>query len=156
MSKTEFVKALNDSEPQLQIIKTMRLLQQTTQQMREDLQVLPEAIAQEVAPLIQLEQRVEDICEAQRAAITALVEEISGQTRDQLNGAANLISRAADQVSNSAQTLECIVKATNQAEVMEAKITSLSKQLDSLTPQIALLTDKIDILMKSHRINSQG
>lgn len=150
MSKLEIVRKLNDCEPQLMIVDAVRKLQQTTQQMSDDLKLLPEAIAEEVAPLIALEQRVEDICQTQRAVIIALVEEIAGQTSEQLNKAANRISNAADQVSDSVQTLDRLNRQQEitQAEVMGAKITNLSSQLDALTSQVTVLSDKMSILVK--------
>lgn len=71
LSKLEIVRNLNDSGPQLQIVTAMRTLEKITQQMSDELKLLPEAIAQEVAPLIELEERVKEISQAQTEAISA-------------------------------------------------------------------------------------
>lgn len=103
LSKLEIVRNLNDSGPQLQIVTVMRTLEKITQQLSDELKLLPEAIAQEVAPVIELEERVKEISQAQTEAISA---------------------------------------------TMGAKITNLSSQLDDLTSQVIILSDKMSILVK--------
>jgi hypothetical protein len=53
MSKLEMVKALNDSGPQLMIVDAVRTLQQTTQQMNEQISNLPETISNETAKALE-------------------------------------------------------------------------------------------------------
>ena len=68
MTKLETVRALNDSGPQLQIVESVRTLQQSVSLMHEDLKRLPGAVSTETAqtlePLARLRQDVTQVLEA--------------------------------------------------------------------------------------------
>jgi DNA repair exonuclease SbcCD ATPase subunit len=114
MSKLETVRGLNDSSPNLQIVAAVRTLQQIAQQMSDDLRSLPEAISKEVAPLVELEQIVGEIAQAQRTAISALVEQISGETKQGLK-------EVSDQIQISAQALKPLPALLQNLEEQERK-----------------------------------
>jgi chromosome segregation ATPase len=88
MMKLETVRALNDSGPQLQIVESVRTLQQVVSQMHEDLKSLPGAVSTETAqalePLARLRQDVTQVLEAydkvtahQRKALDELTQQMS-------------------------------------------------------------------------------
>lgn len=88
MTKLQTVQALNDSGPQLQIVQSVRTLQQAVSQMHEDLKGLPGAVSVETAqalePLARLRQDVTQVLEAydtmtahQRKALDELTQEMS-------------------------------------------------------------------------------
>lgn len=121
MTKLETVRALNDSGPQLQIVESVRTLQQSVRLMHEDLKHLPDAISAETAqalePLARLQQEVMQVLEAYDT-VTA----IQRQTLDELT----------QQMSASAaQSFE------QKVEKLDATISDLSRSLSALKTSLS-------------------
>ena len=92
MSKTETVRALNDSGPQLEILRTLReissqgqglvtsldKIQGQSAGLSQDMKSLPQALASEVAPMLaeleRLASMLDTNMEAQRATFGAIAE----------------------------------------------------------------------------------
>ena len=88
MTKIETVKSLNDSEPQLLIVESVRTLEETVTLMQKDLKILPAAVANETTnalrPLTVLQEEVNGILahfdkltNIQRQSLNELSQEIS-------------------------------------------------------------------------------
>lgn len=124
MSKTETVRRLNDCGPQLQIVASVRSLEHTMAQMREDLAQLPQGVATETAqalePLDQLRQDVRKALEAydqvtaiQRKTLDELTQEVTRKATEAFGRQAQALAattadlqRATQQVAAMADQLQ--------------------------------------------------
>jgi len=116
MTKLETVRALNDSGPQLQIVESVRTLQQSVSLMHEELKRLPVAISTETAqtlePLARLRQDVTQVLEAYDK-VTAIQRKTLDELTQQMSASA-------------AQTFE------QKAGKLDATISDLSRSLSGL------------------------
>lgn len=126
MSKLETVRALNDSKPQLELISAVQRLEQTVQQLRQELGVLPPTLADEVVRVLEplqdvltLPDQVRAMSDLQRDLISVLVSQGTEELREQVGG---------------------LGRALNQARIELGGITGLPVRLktavDELTPLI--------------------
>ena len=131
MTKLETVRALNDSGPQLQIVESVRTLQQSLSLMHEDLKRLPVAVSTETAqtlePLARLQQDVTQVLEAydkvtaiQRKTLDELTEQMSvsaakaferkaGELDKTISGLSNSLSGLETSISSMKETAEQVV-----------------------------------------------
>ena len=127
MSKLEMVKNLPSAKSTL--AESLRQLQEIS----EELIILPQAISKEVAPLVELEQRVEEITQAQRLAISQTVEEITSTTYTRLAETANAVRVTVDQLENLAPLISELKQhttgMTTAAQEVEMRVNKLKPQL---------------------------
>lgn len=125
MSKLETVRALNDSGPQLQIVESVRTLQQVVSLMHEDLKRLPGAVATETAqalePLARLRQDVTQILEAydkvtaiQRKTLDELTQEMSASAAQAFEQKAGKLDATIRDLSRSLSGLEASLSSMEQ------------------------------------------
>lgn len=144
MSKLETVRALNDSAPQLQIVESVRMLQQAVSLMHEDLKRLPDSVAGETAqalqPLAQLRQDVTQVLEAydrvtaiQRKTLDELTQQMSSsaaQTFEQkagkLDGAIADLSRSLSGLKSSLASME---QTAQQVSKLPGELVSAAKSM---------------------------
>ncbi len=117
MSKLEIVRSLSDSQPQLQIVQSVRELQQAVQQMHQDLQSLPSAIATETAqtlePLSQIQrsvaqalQLIDTVTAAQRRTLDELTKEMSTSAAQSFQQQAGKLDATISSLTRSVSTLD--------------------------------------------------
>lgn len=113
MSKLETVKALNDLKPQLQIVASVKTLQQAIQQMSDDMSQLPGAVSTETAkvlePLTSLSQDVKKALEAYdliTAAQRQTLDNLTEEQRQQIEQLLKPISASAEQISGMKSTVD--------------------------------------------------
>ena len=152
MTKLETVRALNDSGPQLQIVESVRTLQQSVSLMHEDLKRLPGAVSTETAqtlePLARLQQDVTQVLEAydkvtaiQRKTLDELTQQMSAsaaqafeQKAGKLDATISDLSRSLSGLKTSLSSME---QTAQQVATLPAKLAtaqqSMSKAADQLT-----------------------
>lgn len=101
MSKLETVRALNDSKPQLELISAVQRLEQTVQQLRQELGVLPPTLADEVVRVLEplqdvltLPDQVRAMSDLQRDLISVLVSQGTEELREQVGGLGRALTQA--------------------------------------------------------------
>lgn len=101
MSKIETVRALNDSKPQLELISAVQRLEQTVQQLRQELGVLPPTLADEVVRVLEplqdvltLPDQVRAMSDLQRDLISVLVSQGTEELREQVGGLGRALNQA--------------------------------------------------------------
>ncbi|WP_235695798.1 hypothetical protein [Aeromonas veronii] len=101
MSKLETVRALNDSKPQLELISAVQRLEQTVQQLRQELGVLPPTLADEVVRVLDplqdvltLPDQVRAMSDLQRDLISVLVSQGTEELREQVGGLGRALNQA--------------------------------------------------------------
>ncbi|MEH8203900.1 hypothetical protein ACET98_22375 [Aeromonas veronii] len=101
MSKLETVRALNDSKPQLELISAVQRLEQTVQQLRQELGVLPPTLADEVVRVLEplqdvltLPDQVRAMSDLQRDLISVLVSQGTEELREQVGGLGRALNQA--------------------------------------------------------------
>lgn len=101
MSKLETVRALNDSKPQLELISAVQRLEQTVQQLRQELGVLPPTLADEVVRVLEplqdvltLPDQVRAMSDLQRDLISVLVSQGTEEIREQVGGLGRALTQA--------------------------------------------------------------
>lgn len=101
MSKLETVRALNDSKPQLELISAVQRLEQTVQQLRQELGVLPPTLADEVVRVLEplqdvltLPDQVRAMSSIQRDLISVLVSQGTEEIREQVGGLGRALNQA--------------------------------------------------------------
>lgn len=101
MSKLETVRALNDSKPQLELISAVQRLEQTVQQLRQELGVLPPTLADEVVRVLEplqdvltLPDQVRAMSALQRDLISVLVSQGTEEIREQVGGLGRALTQA--------------------------------------------------------------
>ena len=125
MTKLETVRALNDSGPQLQIVESVRTLQQSLSLMHEDLKRLPVAVSTETAqtlePLARLQQDVTQVLEAydkvtaiQRKTLDELTEQMSVSAAKAFERKAGELDKTISDLSNSLSGLETSISSMKQ------------------------------------------
>ena len=131
MTKIETVRALNDSGPQLQIIESVRTLQQAVNQMHEDLKGLPCAVSVETAralePLTWLRQDVTQALEAYDK-VTAHQRKILDELTQQMS-------------VNAAQAFE------RRAVKLDATISDMSRSLSGLKSSLGSIEQTTQRMM---------
>jgi len=152
MTKLETVRALNDSGPQLQIVESVRTLQQSVSLMHEDLKRLLGAVSTETAqalePLARLRQDVTQVLEAydevtaiQRKTLDELTQQMSAsaaqafeQKVGKLDATISDLSRSLSGLKTSLSSME---QTAQQVATLPGKLTSaqqsMSKAADQLT-----------------------
>ena len=144
MSKTETVKALNDSGPQLAILENIQTLQQSIDLLQEDLQALPAAIARETAatlePLTELTpqiaeaiQRYDEVAATQRQSLDAMARAMGDKAATAFERRAARIDTALKGVADSLKSLKETAKA---ATGLPAKITTATGKLTAAAKQV--------------------
>lgn len=151
MTKLEIVKALNDSEPQLQIVKSVGTLQQTVKRLHGDLKELPGAVATETAqalePLDRLRQDVEQVLKAydevtanQRWVLDELTQEMStraAQTFEQKTGTLDAtISELSRSLSGLKKSLESMERTAQQVATLPEKLASAQQGMNRASDQL--------------------
>lgn len=125
MTKLETVRALNDSGPQLQIVESVRTLQQSLSLMHEDLKRLPVAVSTETAqtlePLARLQQDVTQVLEAydkvtaiQRKTLDELTQQMSASAAQAFEQKAGKLDATISDLSNSLSGLETSISSMKQ------------------------------------------
>lgn len=125
MTKLETVRALNDSGPQLQIVESVRTLQQSVSLMHEDLKRLPVAVSTETAqtlePLARLQQDVTQVLEAydkvtaiQRKTLDELTQQMSASAAQAFEQKAGELDKTISGLSNSLSGLETSISSMKQ------------------------------------------
>ncbi|GJA61358.1 hypothetical protein [Aeromonas caviae] len=125
MTKLETVRALNDSGPQLQIVESVRTLQQSLSLMHEDLKRLPVAVSTETAqtlePLARLQQDVTQVLEAydkvtaiQRKTLDELTEQMSVSAAKAFERKAGELDKTISDLSNSLSGLETSISSMKE------------------------------------------
>lgn len=125
MTKLETVRALNDSGPQLQIVESVRTLQQSVSLMHEDLKRLPVAVSTETAqtlePLARLQQDVTQVLEAydkvtaiQRKTLDELTQQMSASAAQAFEQKAGKLDATISDLSNSLSGLETSISSMKQ------------------------------------------
>ena len=125
MTKLETVRALNDSGPQLQIVESVRTLQQSLSLMHEDLKRLPVAVSTETAqtlePLARLRQDVTQVLEAydkvtaiQRKTLDELTQQMSASAAQAFEQKAGELDKTISDLSNSLSGLETSISSMKQ------------------------------------------
>lgn len=101
MSKLETVRALNDSKPQLELISAVQRLEQTVQQLRQELGVLPPTLADEVVRVLEplqdvltLPDQVRAMSDLQKDLISVLVSQGTEELREQVGGLGRALNQA--------------------------------------------------------------
>jgi len=152
MTKLETVRALNDSGPQLQIVESVRTLQQSVSLMHEDLKRLPGAVSTETAqtlePLARLRQDVTQVLEAydkvtaiQRKTLDELTQQMSAsaaqafeQKAGKLDATISDLSRSLSGLKTSLSSME---QTAQQVATLPGKLASaqqgMTKAADQLT-----------------------
>ena len=125
MTKLETVRALNDSGPQLQIVESVRTLQQSLSLMHEDLKRLPVAVSTETAqtlePLARLQQDVTQVLEAydkvtaiQRKTLDELTQQMSASAAKAFEQKAGELDKTISELSNSLSGLETSISSMKE------------------------------------------
>jgi len=140
MSKTETVRALNDSGPQLEILRTLReissqgqglvtsldKIQGQSAGLSQDMKSLPQALASEVAPMLAELERLAGLLdtnmEAQRATFGAIAEASAEQWKAQLQEAQTLNQALRERLAAMEAKEELTVKAARAMLAVPAKI----------------------------------
>ncbi|HHF8725129.1 TPA: hypothetical protein ACPT3M_005427 [Klebsiella pneumoniae] len=152
MTKLETVRALNDSGPQLQIVESVRTLQQSVSLMHEDLMRLPGAVSTETAqtlePLARLQQDVTQVLEAydkvtaiQRKTLDELTEQMSVSAAKAFERKAGELDKTISDLSNSLSglktSLSSMEQTAQQVASLPGKLASaqqgMTKAADQLT-----------------------
>lgn len=101
MSKLETVRALNDSKPQLELIAAVQRLEQTVQQLRQELGALPPTLADEVVRVLEplqdvlaLPDQVRAMSALQRDLISVLVSQGTEELREQVGALGMALTQA--------------------------------------------------------------
>ncbi|WP_223920811.1 hypothetical protein [Aeromonas caviae] len=116
---------LNDSGPQLQIVESVRTLQQSLSLMHEDLKRLPVAVSTETAqtlePLARLQQDVTQVLEAydkvtaiQRKTLDELTEQMSVSAAKAFERKAGELDKTISDLSNSLSGLETSISSMKE------------------------------------------
>ena len=119
MSKTEIVRSLNDSGPQLQIVSGLRDLS-------TDMKSLPQALASEVAPMLaeleRLASMLDTNMEAQRSTFSAIASASAEQWKAQLQEAQELNRELRERLTALEAREELSVKAARAMINVPARI----------------------------------
>ncbi|GJB22212.1 hypothetical protein KAM364_41240 [Aeromonas caviae] len=116
---------MNDSGPQLQIVESVRTLQQSLSLMHEDLKRLPVAVSTETAqtlePLARLQQDVTQVLEAydkvtaiQRKTLDELTEQMSVSAAKAFERKAGELDKTISDLSNSLSGLETSISSMKE------------------------------------------
>ena len=152
MTKLETVRALNDSGPQLQIVESVRTLQQSLSLMHEDLKRLPVAVSTETAqtlePLARLQQDVTQVLEAydkvtaiQRKTLDELTQQMSASAAQAFEQKAGKLDATISDMSRSLSglktSLSSMEQTAQQVATLPGKLASaqqgMTKAADQLT-----------------------
>ena len=118
MSKTETVRALRTTSPELEIVRSVRTLATTAAELRSSLDALPAAIAVETAKSLEpLETATQEACKAvdrvataQRLALDSALDEVATKATDQMQ----------KRVETLDSTFATLTKAAQSATTMAA------------------------------------
>ena len=152
MSKLETVRALNDSAPQLQIVESVRGLQQAVNLMHEDLNHLPESVANETAkalqPLTKLREDVKQVLEAydkvtalQRKTLDELTQHMGASAAQTFEQKAGKLDATIGYLSGNLAGLK------SSLDSMEQTAQKVSKLPDELTSAARSMRDAAERLI---------
>lgn len=151
MTKLETVRALNDSGPQLQIVESVRTLQQAVRLMHEDLKHLPDAISAETAqalePLARLRQDVTQVLEAydkvtaiQRKTLDELTQQMSASAAQAFEQKAGKLDATISDLSRSLSGLKASISSMEQTA---QQVASLPDRLRSAQKDMTRAADHL-------------
>ncbi len=130
MSKLETVRRLKNTGPQLQIVESVVNLQTEVQELKQSLNSLPQAIANETAkalePLSQLQQNLDTVTAAQRATLEDLTREIASSAAQSIEQKAASLDQTLTRATASTQALA--TQAQGLADTLN-QVTTLPDQL---------------------------
>jgi ABC-type transporter Mla subunit MlaD len=151
MTKLETVRALNDSGPQLQIVESVRTLQQSMSLMHEDLKYLPGAVSAETAqtlePLIHLRQDVTQMLEAydkvtanQRKTLDELTQQMSVSAAQAFERKAGMLDTTIAGLSHSllgmGASLDSMEQTAHQVATLPGKLASAQQNMIQTANQL--------------------
>lgn len=133
MTKLETVRDLNDSGPQLQIVESVRTLQQSVSLMHEDLKRLPGAISTETTqalePLARLRQDVMQVLEAydtvtaiQRKSLDELTQQMSVSAAQAFEQKVVMLDATISDLSRSLSALKTSLSSMEQTAQQVATV----------------------------------
>ncbi len=151
MTKLETVRALNDSGPQLQIVESVRTLQQSLSLMHEDLKRLPVAVSTETAqtlePLARLQQDVTQVLEAydkvtaiQRKTLDELTQQMSASAAQAFEQKAGKLDATISDLSRSLSGLKTSLSSMEQTA---QQVATLPGQLASAQQGMTKAADQL-------------
>lgn len=154
MSKLETVRALNDSVPQLQIVESVRALQQVVSLMHEDLIHLPESVASETAqalqPLTKLRQDVAQVMGAYDKVTALQRKTLEELTQHMGASAAQMFEQKAGKLDATIVSLSGDLSGLKSSLVsMEQTAQKISKLPEELTTATTSMTDAAKSLTKA-------
>lgn len=151
MTKLETVRALNDSGPQLQIVESVRTLQQSVSLMHEDLKRLPGAVSTETAqalePLARLRQDVTQVLEAydkvtaiQRKTLDELTQQMSASAAQAFEQKAGKLDATISDLSRSLSGLKTSLsgmeQTAQQVATLPGKLASAQQGMTKAADQL--------------------
>ena len=151
MTKLETVRALNDSGPQLQIVESVRTLQQSVSLMHEDLKRLPVAVSTETAqtlePLARLQQDVTQVLEAydkvtaiQRKTLDELTQQMSASAAQAFEQKAGKLDATISDLSRSLSGLKTSLsgmeQTAQQVATLPGKLASAQQGMTKAADQL--------------------
>ena len=151
MTKLETVRALNDSGPQLQIVESVRTLQQSLSLMHEDLKRLPVAVSTETAqtlePLARLQQDVTQVLEAydkvtaiQRKTLDELTQQMSASAAQAFEQRAGKLDATISDLSRSLSGLKTSLsgmeQTAQQVATLPGKLASAQQGMTKAADQL--------------------
>lgn len=151
MTKLETVRALNDSGPQLQIVESVRTLQQSLSLMHEDLKRLPVAVSTETAqtlePLARLRQDVTQVLEAydkvtaiQRKTLDELTQQMSASAAQAFEQRAGKLDATISDLSRSLSGLKTSLsgmeQTAQQVATLPGKLASAQQGMTKAADQL--------------------
>lgn len=157
MSKLEMVRNFNDTEPQLQIVQSVKTLQQTVREMNDDLNRLPGAVSAETAsalePLSKLRQEVKQVLAAydkvnqnQRQTLDELSRHMTEQAAATFESRARKLESSISGLSVEASTLKASIKRTEQAagqmQALPKRLSSSQKAMTQAADELTLAANK--------------
>jgi hypothetical protein len=144
MSKLETVRALNDSAPQLQLVESMRSLQQAVRGMAEDLKRLPESIASETAgalqPLSGLRQEVTRVLEAYETVVALQRKTLDELTEQMIRSASGAFEQKAGElgatIGKLSLSLSRMEQSAEQIQSLPGALVAATQSLQSAAVQL--------------------
>lgn len=153
MSKIEIVRALSDSGPQLQIVESVRTLQQAVSAMSQDLERLPSAISAETAqalePLARLRQDVQRALESYDKITAAQRQALDEMTQALSTHASKAFEQRAGMLGASIQAMQA---STEKVKIELAGIERTMGKVAALPGKLA--TAGQDMMQASERLSA--
>ena len=159
MSKLQTVKALNDSSQQLQTIEQARALQESAHLLRQSLDSLPEAVAQQVSESLQSLDRVSGqvqqalqsfdlVNQAQRATLEHMTERMTESAAESFQAQAERLGQTVQ--SQSHQT-EKLTRAVRGMDETLTEVQALPKRLQAAQQSMSEAAEQLQEAAASSR-----